>query len=212
MTMVISGFQEPNVPGGGVDVWTIPLDGRPADQLTRDGSGEGYPCWSPDGRWIAFTDRVETSEDEGFRAIYLIPSGGGEVRQLTSEADSLDGGAIAYSPNGGGIAFFSDGTIKTKPLDGGRPEVIVTSVRSNSQSDLAWSPDGDKIAFSGGGEIWVASVGGEPEELRTGLPEGTRLGTFDWSPDGEKIVFVAVMGGEPEFWLVSDFLPRESVR
>ncbi|UCC71652.1 MAG: hypothetical protein JSV86_14880 [Gemmatimonadota bacterium] len=33
---------------------------------------------------------------------------------------------------------------------------------------------------------------------------------IDWSPDGEKIVFAFSSGGEPELWLVSDFLPEDS--
>jgi Tol biopolymer transport system component len=206
--IVVSAYQEPYDPKEGVDVWAIPLDGGRPTQLTSDGWFEGYPCWSPDGKWVAFTDRYEKSEDEGFRAIYTVPAGGGEIRQLTSESDSVRRGAIAFSPDGERIAFFSGAAIKTIRLDGEQPEVLVTEVQSGGQSDLVWSPDGAKIAYSGAGEIWIASVdGGEPEELRTGLPEGTHHGTFSWSPDGEKIAFVGWIGGEAEFWLISDFLP-----
>ena len=206
--IVVSAYQEPYDPKEGVDVWAIPLDGGRPTQLTSDGSFEGYPCWSPDGKWVAFTDWYETAADEGFMAIYTVPAGGGEIRQLTSESDSVRRGAIAFSPDGERIAFFSGGAIKTIRLDGEQPEVLVTEVQSGGQSDLVWSPDGDKIAYSGAGKIWIASVdGGEPEELRTGLPEGTGHGTFSWSPDGEKIAFVGSIGGEAEFWLISDFLP-----
>ena len=207
--LVISAYQEPY---GGVDVWTIPLDGGRPTRLTSDGS-EGYPCWSPDGEWVAFTDRVEKSEDEGFRAIFTVPAEGGEIRQLTSEADSVGGGGIGFSPDGERIAFFSGGAIKTIPLDGGQSEVLITEVRSRDHSDLEWSPDGARIAYSSAGKIWIASVdGGEPEELRTGLPEGAKHGTFSWSPDGEKIAFIGSIGGEGEFWLISDFLPSHEER
>jgi hypothetical protein len=47
----------------------------------------------------------------------------------------------------------------------------------------------------------------EAPELRTGLPEGANLSEFGWSPNGERIVFMVLIGGEPEFWLISDFLP-----
>jgi Tol biopolymer transport system component len=207
--IVVSAYQEPYDAEEGVDVWAIPLDGGRPTQLTSDGSFEGYPCWSPDGKWVAFTDWYEKSEDEGFMAIYTVPAGRGEIRQLTSESDSVRRRAIACSPDGERIAFFSGGAIKTIRLDGEEPEVLVTEVQSGGQSDLVWSPDGAKIAYSGAGKIWIASVdGGEPEELRTGLPEGTGHGTFSWSPDGEKIAFVGSIGGEPEFWLISDFLPE----
>ena len=192
----------------GGDVWTIPVDGGPPKRLTNDPSSERHPCWSPDGQWVAFTDLHATSEDEGFKAIYMVPSGGGEIRQITSEADSVGDGAIAFSPDGERITFFSGGAIKTIPVRGGQPEVLVAEVSSGRHSQLEWSPDGSRIAHNAGGKIWITPLdGGAPEELRTGLPENAWLGEFGWSPDGEKIVFMASMGGDLELWLISDFLP-----
>jgi len=203
--IVISASQRRWEPEG-VDVWMIPLNGGRPIRLTSDESYEGYPCWSPDGRWVAFTD---WSEDWGFKTIYIIPAEGGEIRQLTTEADSVGGGAIAFSPDGERIAFFSGGAIKTVRLDGGQPEVLVTEVRSEMKSDLVWSPDGSMIAHNAEGKIWITPLdGGAPEELGTGLPENAWLGEFGWSPDGEKIAFVGSFGGDAEFWLISDFLPE----
>ena len=207
--IVISAYQEPYDPKEGVDVWTLPLDGGRPTRLTSDGSFEGYPCWSPDGEWIAFTDRHQKSEQEGFRAIYIVPAGGGEIKQITSEADSVGGGAIVFAPDGKRIAFFSGGAIKTMAIEGGQIEVLVAEVRSNEQSQLAYSPDGSKIAYSAEGKIWITPLDtGVPSELRTGLPEDASLGGFGWSPDGEKLAFMATIGGEAEFWFISDFLPE----
>lgn len=206
--IVVSAYQEPYDSKEGVDVWTLPVDGGRPTRLTSDGSFEGYPCWSPDGRWVAFKDWHETSEDEGFFAIYLVPAEGGAIRQITSEADSLGGGAIAFSPDGERVAFFAGGAIKTIPIEGGQTGTLVEEIESGSHSQLAYSPDGSKIAHNSGGKIWITPLAtGVPEELRTGLPENARLSEFGWSPDGEKIAFVASIGGEPEFFLVSDFLP-----
>jgi Tol biopolymer transport system component len=210
--IVISATQEPYDPKEGVDVWTIPVNGGRPTRLTNDGSFEGYPCWSPDGKWVAFIDWHAKSEDEGFGAIYVVPAEGGEIRQVTSEADSVDveGGAIAFSPDGEHIAFFSGGAIKTIPVEGGKPEVLVAEVKSSPYSQLAYSPDGKKIAHNAEGKIWITPLdGGVPEELRTGLPKDIRLSEFSWSPDGEKIAFFASIGGDDEFWLISDFLPQK---
>ena len=207
--IVFSAYQEPYNPKDGVDVWTIPLDGGLPSRLTNDESSEGYPCWSPNGEWIAFVDHRETSEEDGLDAIYVVPAVGGEARQITSEADSVGGGAIAFSPDGERIAFFSDGSIKTIPVEGGEPEVLVGKVKSRRHSQLAYSPNGSKIAHNAGGKIWITSLdGGEPGELRTGLPENAKLSEFGWSPDGEKIAFFASIGGEAEFWLIENFLPE----
>ena len=90
--------------------------------------------------------------------------------------------------------------------------MLVTDVKSgryNIFRQLAYSPDGSKIAHNAAGNIWITSLGGgEPEELRTGLPENAKLIDFGWSPDGEKIAFIALIGGEEEFWLIENFLPE----
>jgi Tol biopolymer transport system component len=209
-TIVISAYQEPYDPKEGCDVWTITVNGGRPTRLTSDGSFEGYPCWSPDGQWIAFTDWHKKAEDEGFNVIYVVPAGGGDIRQVTSEEDSVGGGAVAFSPDGERIAFFSGGAIKTIPVQGGQPEVLVAEAKSGRHSQLAYSPDGSKIAHNAEGKIWIASLdGGVPEELRTGLPKDATLGGFGWSPDGKKIAFYASIGGEAEFWLISNFLPEK---
>jgi Tol biopolymer transport system component len=211
--IVISAAQLPWDPEEGLDIWSIPVDGGPPIRLTSDRSHEGYPCWSPDGGWVAFKDWHAKSDDEGFDAIYMVPAGGGEIRQITSEADSVGDGAIAFAPGGERIAFFSGGAIKTIPVEGGQPEVLVAEVRSGRHSQLAWSPDGLKIAHNAEGTIWITPLdGGAPEELRTGLPEDAELSDFSWSPDGERIAFSGRIGGDAEFWLISDFLPSRDER
>ncbi|MFC1636199.1 tetratricopeptide repeat protein [Planctomycetota bacterium] len=188
------------------DIWVITLDGGLPTRLTNDDSHETYPCWSPDGEWVAFVDEVNY-------AIYIVPAGGGEIRQVSSESDRLGSGAITFSPDGELIAFLSGGSIKTIPVEGGEPTILVGKVKSGYHSQLAYSPDGSKIAHNVGaeGKIWITPLdGGEPEELRTGLPEDTRLLGFGWSPDGEKIAFVGTTGGEAEFWLIENFLPKST--
>jgi Tol biopolymer transport system component len=208
--IVISAAQLPWDPDEGLDIWTVPLDGGSPTRLTNDASGEAYPCWSPDGQWVAFTDVREDSEQGDSRAIYMVPAGGGEIRQVTSELDSVGGGAIAFSPDGELIAFFSGNAIKTIPVRGGRSEFLVAAVPSGRHSQLAYSPDGTRIAHDADGTIWITAIdGGTPQELRTGLPQGAWIGDFSWSPDGEKIAFGGEIGGEAEFWLISDFLPEE---
>ncbi|UCC84478.1 MAG: PD40 domain-containing protein [Gemmatimonadota bacterium] len=209
--IVFAAYQDGTDEGG--DLWTIPANGGLANRLTTDWLFERHPCWSPDGGTLAFTKWHKISEDEGFFAIYVIPAEGGATRQITSEADNLGGGAITFSPDGQLIAFFSGGAIKTVPIKGGQPEVLVAEVRSRDHSQLAYSPDGSKIAHSAGGKIWITPLdAGVPEELRTGLPEDVRLSEFGWSPDGSKIAFMATRGGEPEFFLISDFLPTSEGR
>jgi Tol biopolymer transport system component len=137
------------------DIWVITLDGGLPTRLTNDDSHETYPCWSPDGEWVAFVDEVNY-------AIYIVPAGGGEIRQVSSESDRLGSGAITFSPDGELIAFLSGGSIKTIPVEGGEPTILVGKVKSGYHSQLAYSPDGSKIAHNVGaeGKIWITPLDG----------------------------------------------------
>lgn len=60
------------------DLWKVGSDGGRALRLTAMQGYETSPRVSPDGKWIAFTGRQFGNGD-----IYLMPSQGGEIKQLT---------------------------------------------------------------------------------------------------------------------------------
>jgi tricorn protease len=62
----------------GGDLWTSSASGGSAIRLTAHLGVETFAKFSPDGRWIAFTGQYDGDEQ-----VYVIPSGGGEPRQLT---------------------------------------------------------------------------------------------------------------------------------
>ena len=208
--MVVTGAQKPYNSKSFVDLHVIPLDKGQSVRLTNDEEHEKYPCWSPDGKWIGFVKWQKISDDKGFDAIYRIPAEGGKPIQVTSVKDSVSVGAITFTPDGKRIVFFSQGLIKTIPVDGGESEVLVKDAKSDYWSQLTWSPDGSKIAYNIDGKIWITTLAtGEKTELKTGLSEDFHVSEFDWSPDGQKITFMTVSGDEPEFWLISNFLPLQ---
>ena len=62
----------------GGDLWAAQIGGGIASRLTSTPGVELFAKFSPDGRWIAFTSQVNGDEQ-----VCVIPSEGGEVRQLT---------------------------------------------------------------------------------------------------------------------------------
>ncbi len=206
--IVISAVEEPYDTENFLDLQVIPLvDDLPPVRLTNNDSYEMYPCWSPDGKWIAFVEWHKSSDVNGFDAIYVIPSDGGEPLQVTSANDSVGRGSITFTPDGKQIAFFSGNDIRTIPVEGGKSDVLLTGVNFNHKSRLTWSPDESKITYNFNGKIWIATLStGEKTELKTGLPENYYLDDFDWSPDGQRITFIASTGEGFEFWLISNFM------
>ena len=70
-------------------------------RLTRTRAKEGYPTWSPDGRWLAFYRSVGLTTDV-FR---LDVANGAAVRLTSDRANDYD---PVWSPDGTRLAFVSD--------------------------------------------------------------------------------------------------------
>lgn len=62
----------------GGDLWTALTSGGTATRLTAHTGVENHAKFSPDGKWIAFTGQYDGDEQ-----VYVMPSGGGEPKQLT---------------------------------------------------------------------------------------------------------------------------------
>jgi Tol biopolymer transport system component len=223
--IVLAGMLRTETELGKVNIWTIPVEGGEPTQLSSSPTQDRYPCWSPDGRSVAFI-RFGGGCGGGVCAgnIFVVPREGGVVRQLTTEAHGVSWGKIAYSPDGKSIAYFArDTSISVIPAEGGDPKVVVRKgVEFSHHSELSWSPYGRRIAYSGHvrpvpgswsdrwpAAIWVVSLdGGEPMEVETGVLTGDNESVhLAWSPDGETIAFSTWWKGDVEFWLISNFLP-----
>ncbi|MBV9572672.1 MAG: PD40 domain-containing protein, partial [Acidobacteriales bacterium] len=62
----------------GGDLWLVPSSGGVAHRITTHPGRELFPKFSPDGKWIAFTGQYD-----GNFNVYVMPSEGGQPRQLT---------------------------------------------------------------------------------------------------------------------------------
>ncbi|HJZ83516.1 MAG TPA: S9 family peptidase [Pyrinomonadaceae bacterium] len=106
------------------------------------------PQLSPKGDFVAFTiTDMDVAANKGTTQIYLVPLGGGEVRQLTNDEHSS--ASPRWSPVGEKLAFVSardgDDEIWTIDVSSGSLKKITTI--STGAGDPVWSPDGRWLAF-----------------------------------------------------------------
>jgi TolB protein len=135
-------------PRARVDIWKLHPDGSGAVNLTGGAAANnGFPHFSPDGRWIVFR-----SGRDGNHEIYLMDADGSNPRRLTDNAatDTMP----SFSPDGRQIAFVSsrDGDHEIYTLDigdDGKPGELRRITRSPGfDTHPAYSPDGKWLVFT----------------------------------------------------------------
>ena len=78
----------------GGDLWTAPAAGGTATRLTAHPGLELFAKFSPDGKWIAFTQQRSSGFD-----ICVVPAGGGDALVLVAGEDP------SWSPNSRTLVF-----------------------------------------------------------------------------------------------------------
>jgi dipeptidyl aminopeptidase/acylaminoacyl peptidase len=160
-------------------------------------------AYSPDGSRIAYVDNTS-----GQMNLWLMPTGGGEPRQLTSFTDHAVR-EVAWSPDGTRIAFYADHDSDERhqiyiiSADGGEP-VKLTAAEKAQHTFMGnpWSPDGKTLAYSANDrdpaivEVILHNV--ETGETRRPIKPKNRYYPVAWSPDGEYITLWARMPGMDE--------------
>src|SRR5437764_2497941 len=104
---------------------------------------------SPKGDLVAFTiTDMSVAANKGTTQIYLVPIGGGEMRQLTNDEHSS--AAPRWSPDGDKLAFISarDGEDQIWTIDVASGALKKITTLSTGAGDPVWSPDGKWLAFA----------------------------------------------------------------
>src|SRR5215467_9181121 len=139
----------------GGDLWTASVNGGAATRLTAHPGIEVFAKFSPDGKWIAFTGQYDGDEQ-----VYVIPSTGGEPKQLTfypargplSPRWGYDNQVYGWSNDGRYVIYRSlrdswtlgISRLYRVPVDGGPSEALPMPVSGAG----AYSPGGNQIVYS----------------------------------------------------------------
>ncbi len=180
--------------GGGL--FTMGATGESVRRVTDFGMD---PCWSPDGRQLAFgTEAVNDPYSRlTLSTLWTAVVETGKTKQLTTTGDAVqpawspDGRHIAYWANTGGLR-----DIWVIAADGGNP-VAVTQDLYTDWSPV-WSPDGRWLYFSsdrgGSMNVWRLPVGADGVPRGNAQPVTTGTQSMGWaafSADGRRMVAMA---------------------
>ncbi|MGD0007650.1 MAG: S41 family peptidase [Terriglobia bacterium] len=159
----------------GGDLWLGSTSGGMARRITSHPGLELFPKFSPDGQWIAFS-----AQYDGNFNVYVIPSEGGEPKQLTFLPDVVsmpermgpNNMVITWFPDSKRILFlsrrdtFNDwfGRLFSVSIDGGLPERLPL----DKGGLTSFSPDGTKIAYNRifrNFRTWKRYMGGMAQDI-----------------------------------------------
>jgi dipeptidyl aminopeptidase/acylaminoacyl peptidase len=172
------------------NIWLVGALSGEAEQLTLGGADDS-PEWSPDGRHVAFL-----RGRHGARQLWLLPTVGGEPRQLTNLP--FGAGAPVWSPDGTRIAFAATVDITaTETQDEparSEPELLPVVI-----DRLDYQVDGGGLLRTNRTHLHVVDIA--THRCRQLTDGDWNAGEPSWAPDGTLLAFAA--GTAPDADLVS---------
>jgi TolB protein len=186
--------------GRSKELWVMNFDGSGLKQLTRNGTINLSPRWSPDGREILFT-----SYRDRHPKLYAMDFPSGRDRAVVAGRGLTIGGA--FSPDGREIAISreeSKGNSDIVLLD--RSGAVVDRLTDDDGIDVSpsWSPDGRRIAYcssrGGSPQIYVLDLGSR--QSRRVSMQGSYNTQPSWSPAGDRIAYTGRVGGRFQIFVV----------
>ncbi|MCD4707729.1 MAG: S9 family peptidase [Candidatus Sabulitectum sp.] len=161
-------------------------------QITDDDSYKLYPCWSPDGAHIAFTQDRDGKECNDLCS-FSVKSG--KVERITDFGRGFFRG-FSWSPDSKSLAFSSnrEGRFDIYIINLDDSDLLHISSGDESDVNPIWSPDGSYILYSSFTQSAephskLRVVKSDGTLVRSIGPDGECNGGAVWSPDGLRIAF-----------------------
>jgi dipeptidyl aminopeptidase/acylaminoacyl peptidase len=168
---------------GKPQVWVIPTGGGEARQVTRAKRGVGQFCWSPDGRWIAYTTQVDNEQDKQRAAEAKAKSGAGRGEDDGDSENRMPGEVVGTDmplpavPPG---EWDEDQDDEKDDEDKGDHAYVITRVHIKAE--------GQGLLLRRTHAFLVPASGGKERQITEGDWDA---GSLRWSPDGRHLAFLS---------------------
>jgi Tol biopolymer transport system component len=150
------------------------------------------PIPTPDGRYIV---TANTDPNTNSRLLVLIPTGGGQTRELMRVPSGVKPDLLNNTNQGSWVFPF---------------ELQRGWLPNHNESFLAWKGSASAVNPNGA-ELWRVSVdGGQPTKVGV-LPDGLTTFSVVLNPDGRHLAYAVTdqAGGKTvEIWALENFLPK----
>ncbi|WP_419943184.1 prolyl oligopeptidase family serine peptidase [Candidatus Palauibacter sp.] len=146
---------------GWINYWLAPRDGGDPRPVAPAEADQSAAVWSPDGRWIAYTEN-----HNGHHDLRVVSADGGEPRVLVSPKGGV-ASSPSWSPDGRAIAYLQENL--TRPRD-----LYVVSLEDGTSRGLTSSMPAGNL----GGRLVT------PEKIRYESTDGYSIPAYLYRPPG----------------------------
>ena len=194
------------------DIFTVPVSGGKATQLTTNAAQDSYPVWSPDSKQIVFA-----SAREGGYDLYIMSRDGGVPRRLTTHSGNelpmafLDANTVLFQanlmPDAESVIFPQRyQQVYTVSTQGGRPRLF----SSVTLEDVNVGKDGVLLYHDRKGmedqwrkhhessvtrDVWMATPKGKAYEYKQLTTYYGEDRNPVWAPDGQSFYYLSEQKG-----------------
>ncbi len=174
--------------GNAKEIYISDYDGANERQLTKNGSINLSPAFSPDGKEIYFTSFVE-----GDPKLFKVNIASGRISKVTDFPGLSAAPAISYDGLKLACALSKDGNSEIYELDlAGNVKKRMTR-HTAIDTAPSWSPDGELLTFtsdrSGYPQVYIMDKNGDNQRRLT--YEGRYNDSPAWSARGDRVIFVS---------------------
>lgn len=188
---------------GNREIYLANVDGTSQINITNNPGADGYPEWSPDGKYIAFYSKYDQNKTW---SIHIMNSDGTNRKRLTHAKNKWDS-SPTWSPNGGKIAFARE---YRDSLEIWHEEIWMMNADGSELTKIP-SLNGIAPCFLQNGRILFQSKGPN-SEICISTIDGSKIDTLTHntaqdgqptiSPDNKQIVFISDRDGNQEVYIM----------